>query len=122
MEVDGAVVGQCSIQTREDSKEAEIGYWIRSDRANEGITTQAVRALCNAAAAHGFATLLIHCDEGNARSSALAQKLGFTHLSTVDLGPTLPRTSVQTGREMTWRLILTRNSGITEIRQSRQTH
>ena len=41
VEADGTVVGQCSIHAKEDGA-AEIGYWIRSDRANEGITTRAV--------------------------------------------------------------------------------
>ena len=103
VEADGIVVGQCSTHTTQDGA-AEIGYWIRSDRANEGIMTRAVRALCTAAADHGFTTLLIHCDEGNARSVAVARKLSFTHLRTVDLDPRLPRTSAQTGREMTWTL------------------
>jgi ribosomal-protein-serine acetyltransferase len=105
VETDGVVVGQCSINARDDGT-AEIGYWIRSDRTNEGIATQAVRALCAAAAGHGFKTLVIHCDEGNRRSAAVARNAGFTHVETVDLDPSLPRTSAQTGREMTWRLPL----------------
>lgn len=105
VEVAGAVVGQCSINAR-DGGTAEIGYWIRSDRTNEGRATQAIRALYGPAADHGFKTLVIHCDEGNERSAAVARKAGFTHVATVDLDPSLPRTNAQTGREMTWSLTL----------------
>lgn len=105
IEASGRVVGQCSLEVKEGGT-AEIGYWIRTNRCNEGIATRAVRALSTAAAAHGFETLLIHCDEANVGSAAVAQKLGFIHLSTVDLDPTMPRTGVQAGREMTWRLAL----------------
>jgi len=38
----------------------------------------------------------------NVRSAAVARKAGFTHVTTVDLDRTLPRTAAQTGREMTW--------------------
>jgi ribosomal-protein-serine acetyltransferase len=105
IELDGAVVGQCSLNARGDGT-AEIGYWIGTVRTNEGIATRAVRALSNAAADHGFETLVIHCDEGNQRSAAVARKAGFAHVDTVALDPSLPRTTAQTGREMTWRLAL----------------
>ena len=105
VEADGTIVGQCSLHVK-DNDSAEIGYWIRTDRAKEGITTRAIQALCNAAVDHGFATLFIHCDEGNAASAAVARKLGFTHVSTADLDPSLPGTSIQTGREMTWTITL----------------
>ena len=105
IEASGRVVGQASLEVKEGGT-AEIGYWIRTDRSNEGMATRAVRALCSAAAAHGFEMLLIHYDEGNVRSAAVAEKLGFTHLSTVDLDPKMPRTGLRAGREMTWRLAL----------------
>ena len=91
-----------------EDETAEVGYWIRSDRTNEGLATRAVRALCAAAEEGGFKTLVIHCDAGNHRSAAVARKAGFSHLGTVDLDPGLPRTDAQTGREMTWRLALGR--------------
>ena len=108
--VDGVVVGQCGIKARE-GEVAEISYWIRSDRTNEGLATRAIRALCDAAAEHGFQTLIIRCDEGNARSAAVARKAGFTHVGTVDLDSSLPRTDAQTGREMTWHLVVGRSPG-----------
>ena len=120
IEAAGLVVGQCTIHPNGDGT-AEIGYWIRSDRANEGIATRAVRALCRAAADDGFATLLIHCDEGNVRSAAVARKAGFTHLATVDLDPSLERTDAQTGREMTWRLALESRRRAAHPHRSRRT-
>lgn len=105
VEANGRVVGQCSLEIKDDGT-AEIGYWIRSDRTNEGVTTQAAQVLCRAAAAQGFGPLFLHCDEGNLGSAAIAQKLGFIHLGTVDLETELPRTGVQTGREMIWILPL----------------
>lgn len=105
VEVDACVVGQCSIEVLGE-RTGEIGYWVRSDRTNERIATQAASALCRAVIAHGFARLFIHCDEGNLGSKAIARKLGFTHLDTVDLDAELPRTDVQTGREMSWMLLV----------------
>ena len=105
VELGGVVVGQCSVEAR-DGGTAEIGYWIRSDRTNAGLATRAVRAMCGPAADHGFKSLVIHCDGGNERSAAVAQKAGFTHVATVDLGVSFPGTNAQTGREMTWHLAL----------------
>jgi RimJ/RimL family protein N-acetyltransferase len=103
VEANGCVVGQCSIEVRDEGA-AEVGYWIRSDRANEGITTQAARTLCRAARKNGFEPMFLHCDEGNVGSAAIALKLGFKHLGTVELDTDSPRNGLQTGREMTWRL------------------
>ena len=102
IEVAGTPVGQCSISKRDPGR-AEIGYWVRTDHTNQGIATRAVRAVSEHAGQHGFHEIVIHCDEGNARSAAVARKAGFTHTGTETLDPTLPRTAVQTGREMTWR-------------------
>ena len=104
IEEDGQPVGQCSINRHSDGI-AEIGYWVRTDRTGQGLATRAVLAVTDAAFAEGFTGLVIHCDEGNFRSAAVAQRAGFVHLKTVDLDPTLPRTSAQTGREMTWVLL-----------------
>ena len=105
IEVDGEAVGQCSLDPLEDGAGAEIGYWVRTDRTGAGIATRAVRALAAAAFASGIERLVIHCDEGNVRSAAVARRSGFTHTGTVDLDPSLPGTPVQTGREMTWELL-----------------
>jgi len=105
VEVEGVVVGQCSIESRPE-RTAEVGYWIRSDRTNEGLATRALLAIRRLAAEHGFERLVVHCDEGNAPSASVARKAGFTHLRTVELDGGLPRSDAQTGREMTWQLEL----------------
>jgi RimJ/RimL family protein N-acetyltransferase len=97
----GEPVGQCSLHDR-GGGEAEIGYWVRTDRTGRGLATRAVLAVAAAALAHGYDRLVIQCDEGNRRSASVARKAGFIHVGTVDLDPRLPRTSAQTGREMTW--------------------
>ena len=102
VEVDDAVVGQCTAELRDDNT-VEIGYWLRTDRVGEGIATRAVRLL-SVCAANRFTNVIIRCDAGNVRSAAVASGAGFVHSSTADLGPTIKGTSVQTGREMTWRL------------------
>ncbi|MEN3273441.1 MAG: hypothetical protein V7636_2202, partial [Actinomycetota bacterium] len=75
VEVDGEAVGQVSVNPLEDGS-GEIGYWVRSDRTGAGIAPRAARALADAALASGFARLIIHCDEGNVRSQAVARKSG----------------------------------------------
>lgn len=56
----------------------EIGYWIRASAEGHGYITEAVRLLTN----YAFDTLKanrleIRCDELNARSAAIPQRLGF---------------------------------------------
>ncbi len=56
----------------------EIGYWIRASAEGHGYITEAVRLLAN----YAFDTLKanrleIRCDELNARSAAIPQRLGF---------------------------------------------
>ncbi len=56
----------------------EIGYWIRASAEGHGYITEAVRLLAN----YAFHTLQanrleIRCDELNARSAAIPQRLGF---------------------------------------------
>ena len=56
----------------------EIGYWIRASAEGHGYITEAVRLLAN----YAFDTLKanrleIRCDELNARSTAVPQRLGF---------------------------------------------
>ena len=101
VEVDGEVVGQCSL-TRSAPGVGEIGYWVRSDRTGAGIAPRAVRTVTKAASGYGFDVLVIHCDAGNDRSVAVASNAGFVHVGTVELDPSLPRTRAQTGSEMTW--------------------
>ncbi len=56
----------------------EIGYWVRSSRAGAGYVSEAV----NAIARYAFGPLdakrvSIHCNASNAKSRAVAERLGF---------------------------------------------
>jgi RimJ/RimL family protein N-acetyltransferase len=56
----------------------EIGYWVRSSAEGHGYVTETVQLLTD----YAFNTLQanrvqIRCDEKNARSAAVAQRLGF---------------------------------------------
>ena len=58
---------------------AEIGYWIRSDLAGQGLGTEAARAVCE----FGFDSIGLHRIElrawtENPASMRIAEKLGFT--------------------------------------------
>lgn len=97
----GQPVGQCSLHYR-DPGEAEIGYWVRTDRTGRGLATEAVLAVSAAAFASGIGRLVIHCDAGNTRSAAVARKAGFAHVETRRVTPDRPPTRAQTGWEMTW--------------------
>ncbi|HMB94739.1 MAG TPA: GNAT family N-acetyltransferase [Tepidisphaeraceae bacterium] len=56
----------------------EIGYWLRSDYCGRGLMSEAVNALSEFLVnILQFNRLEIHCDERNARSSAVALRCGF---------------------------------------------
>lgn len=83
---DGTVVGEVSLfprnsagrVTRDAADHLEIGYWVRSDRTGEGLATEAARAARDLAATiGGVSRITIHCDERNAASAAIPQRLGF---------------------------------------------
>jgi ribosomal-protein-serine acetyltransferase len=94
IEVDGEVVGQCSLHPG-----GEVGYWIRTDRAGRGLATAAVTTLVSAALEDGVGELVIHCDEGNRASAEVSRKSGFTHTATVRIAEAAGQ---RTGREMTF--------------------
>lgn len=77
---DGQIVGTISVEQREDiyRKDAEIGYFLVTDRWSRGIMTEAVRQVCQIA----FAELdivritgLVYAD--NAASRKVLEKNGF---------------------------------------------
>jgi RimJ/RimL family protein N-acetyltransferase len=58
---------------------AARGHWIRTDASGRGYARETAAALCGAAFEHTAVDRLeIHCDVENARSAAVAQRLGFT--------------------------------------------
>lgn len=71
-----------------ESDRAEIGYWVRADMSARGLATEAARAmLALAASLPRFTQLLIRCDELNAPSNAVPQRLGFSLTDAVRDGP-----------------------------------
>ncbi|WP_337032094.1 GNAT family N-acetyltransferase [Paenibacillus illinoisensis] len=57
----------------------EIGYWIRSSRAGEGLMTEAVQGIEQFAITYLNANRLeIRCDSRNVRSANVAERAGYT--------------------------------------------
>jgi ribosomal-protein-serine acetyltransferase len=81
----GEVVGGLGLDTfRPLFRSSELGYWIRSDKAGQGLTTEAGAA----ALEFGFGSVGLHRVElraapGNRGSVRVAEKLGFTRLGTL---------------------------------------
>ena len=74
------VLGGTGFHPRRGENEREIGYWVRSDRANQGIITEAVSALVKVGLGiEEFHRLEIRCNPQNHASAAIPRKLGFTH-------------------------------------------
>jgi len=76
------VVGGTGLHTRLGADAREIGYWVRTDRINQGIAAEASAALTRVAfEVDKLDRVEIHCDAENVRSAAVPRKLGFTHES-----------------------------------------
>jgi RimJ/RimL family protein N-acetyltransferase len=78
------VLGGTGLHTRLGDRAREIGYWIHAAHVNRGLATEAAAALTRV----GFelervARVEIHCGPHNARSAAVARKLGYTHEATL---------------------------------------
>jgi RimJ/RimL family protein N-acetyltransferase len=94
------VVGGCGAGFEGDV--ASIGYWVRTDRAGEGIATEAADALGRAVfASCDVPALQIECDRGNPASAAVARKLGYEVVGERTFEPVTPG---HTGVEVLWRL------------------
>jgi RimJ/RimL family protein N-acetyltransferase len=81
---DTTVLGGTGLHPRLGDRAREIGYWIHAAHVNHGLATEAAAALSRV----GFeierlARVEIHCGPHNARSAAVARKLGFTHEATL---------------------------------------
>lgn len=96
------LVGCCGLHARIGAGALEIGYWVRSGHAGQGIATEAARLLTRSALAlGGVERVEIHCDEANTRSAAIPSRLGF-RLDRIDRRP--PETPGETDRHMIWAL------------------
>jgi ribosomal-protein-serine acetyltransferase len=75
----GALAGCMGLRLDRPHDACDLGYWLGSAYTGRGIVTRAARALTSAA----FRDLAMHrvsirAGEGNARSRAVAERLGFT--------------------------------------------
>lgn len=80
----GAVIGGTGLQNiRPGLRDAEIGYWLRSDRHGKGLATEAAGALITAAltpqaaGGWGFRRVVALCGAQNVASAAVLRKLGL---------------------------------------------
>jgi RimJ/RimL family protein N-acetyltransferase len=96
---DERVVGGCGLHGRLDEHGLEIGYWVHVDRGGQGIATEVTRALTDAAFdIPGIKRVRITCEDTNARSARVPEKLGFAFL-----GVEVPEDGVCAGRStQTW--------------------
>lgn len=81
----GALVGSVELDHVDLRRsQAELGYWIRTDRARRGYATEAARAMLG----YGFETLKLHkvradVAVGNHGSARVLEKLGFQREGTL---------------------------------------
>jgi RimJ/RimL family protein N-acetyltransferase len=96
----GWLWGCCGLHDRVGAGGLEIGYWVRTDVAGQGLATAAAGELARTALGlDGVGRVEIHCDETNVRSAAVPPKLGF-RLDRVDDRP--PEAPGERGRRMIW--------------------
>jgi RimJ/RimL family protein N-acetyltransferase len=70
------IAAACDIKSSDEV--AEIGYW--AGRRHRGVMTNAVKAVCMAAAKAGFKGLFAHTKKGNTRSEAVLGRAGFARI------------------------------------------
>ncbi|MDQ1696877.1 MAG: hypothetical protein QOJ03_2230 [Frankiaceae bacterium] len=97
---EGRLLGGTGFHVRNGPGVLEIGYWLATDAVGHGVATRTSAALTEAArAVPGVTRVQIHCDEGNHRSGAIPQRLGYT-LARVE--PREPQAPGETGRHQIW--------------------
>jgi RimJ/RimL family protein N-acetyltransferase len=85
------VLGGTGLHPRVGAHALEIGYWMRSDAAHQGLATEAAGALAAVAfAIPGVERVEIRCDPKNVRSAAIPRRLGFRHLVTLEADASTP--------------------------------
>lgn len=101
----GRLVGGCGLHARSGDDTLDIGYWLAAEATGAGCATAAAAALTRVAfERYGKRHVRITCDEANVRSAAVARRLGFVHVATVDETRTAP---ADTDRTMVWELPVT---------------
>ncbi len=75
----------------------KFGYWLRTSETGRGYMTEAISAICLYAFREiGMRRLEIRCDETNAKSAAVAERLGFVLESTAPMADVHPQTGKPT--------------------------
>jgi RimJ/RimL family protein N-acetyltransferase len=96
----GPVIGNFGLHRRVGPRGIEIGYWLHVDYIGQGYATAATDALTQAALAlTDIKRVEIHTDEGNVKSAAIPQRLGYQLDRVVDREPEAP---AETGRTQVW--------------------
>jgi ribosomal-protein-serine acetyltransferase len=97
----GDLVGGCGLH-RLAPDGLGLGYWVRGDRNGEGIATDAVRALIEAAfTVDGITHVEIHHDDANSASRRVPEKTGF---ALVEERPSEVAAPAEAGIDIIWRL------------------
>jgi len=87
-------VGGTGLHRRIGPEGLEVGYWISEDHLGRGLATTVSRTLTSGAFSIPEITHVeIHCDEANARSRRVPERLGFTYTGNVDRPITAPSES-----------------------------
>lgn len=82
----GTVLGVVALDLEDQS--AELSYWIRSDHAKRGLTTEAcVELMAWAVRVLRIARFTLWAGRDNHASRRVAEKLGFTHVGPLDWEP-----------------------------------
>jgi RimJ/RimL family protein N-acetyltransferase len=75
---DGQLIGGVGLMLRPVNQSAELGYWVRSDRAGQGLATHAASLLLREAIGRlALRRVYLTCDVKNRGSRRVAEKLGM---------------------------------------------
>lgn len=78
-DADGALLGTGALLRCAEPDALEVGYWVRTSAAGQGLATRAAAALVrHAFDAHGVARMELWTLPGNDASMAVARRLGFS--------------------------------------------
>ena len=97
---DGPVLGIFALHRRIGPRAIELGYWLSHEVTGRGYATAAARALTDAAlAVEDIDCAEIHCDEANARSRRVPERVGYRLDRVEDDDVEAPG---EVGRSMIW--------------------
>ena len=98
--VDGLFMGKIGLHRRIGPHVMELGYWLDTGAEGRGVITEATARLVREALdMDGISRVEIHCDEANARSRAVPERLGFV-LDRIEQRPIAAAS--ETGRHLVW--------------------